>query len=155
MPSDAGFSMLEAVISISLISIMIAGFCTFLIATTSITHRQGGQQAAVHLASDGVELVRAVSGPALPAGLPTSPETKTVSGVTYQRAWSVAVCWQPTAGGTCVVQNNPPSSTGYLKFFKITITVTWPDHGCPTAGCSYATTTLVDGVSTQPLFRTS
>jgi len=141
---------------------MIAALCTFLLTTTSVTHRQGGQQAAVHLAADGVELVRAVSGPELPAGLPSSPETKTVNGVAYQRAWSVVTCWQQLAGPpeppgappSCEAQSTSPG-TGYVKVFKVTVTVTWPDRGCPDPACSYSTATLVDAVSTQPQFNTN
>ena len=150
---DGGYSLLEMLVSMALVNIVMAGVVMFLAQSMSLTRRNGNQQAAVQLAADAMELIHAVSGATLNASVPSSPETKTVNGVAYRRSWSVATCWQPAAGGTCVVQSAAPG-TGYLPFFQLSVTVSWTEPGCRNTLCSFSTTALVNAMTNHPLFNT-
>src|SRR5690349_15205435 len=84
--SDAGFTLVEILVSIMLIGIIMAGLATFFVSSVSVTTQQTGRQAATQLAEDAAEQVRALKGSAVSAGRAqcgtSTPCTTPVTGVT-------------------------------------------------------------------------
>jgi type II secretory pathway pseudopilin PulG len=66
--SDEGFTLVEVLVSMTVVMIVLGSTTAFLVSGMRSTHRQGRQQAAVHLALDGMELARTLRGRALVAG---------------------------------------------------------------------------------------
>src|SRR5687768_311390 len=108
--ADAGFTLLEVVVATALIGITMAASTSFFVSTETVTNLSGGQQAAVQLATEGIEAVRAVPVDALrpavdnlngrwtpPTNPPASddPEHPVRNGMAFARIWSVTECWQP------------------------------------------------------------
>jgi prepilin-type N-terminal cleavage/methylation domain-containing protein len=67
-PTEAGFSLVEFVVSIAVISVVMTALTMFFVTTVSVTSQQSGKQAAVRLADDGIERARALRGSAVTAG---------------------------------------------------------------------------------------
>ncbi len=65
---DRGFGLLEAVMATAVIGILMAGLSVFFVRSMVLVDRQGDAQAAVRVAADASEHVRALRGPALPTG---------------------------------------------------------------------------------------
>ena len=65
---DEGFTLVEVIVSIALMSVVMTALTSFFIATTSATSQQSVRQAAVQLAQDAVESARALKGSALLTG---------------------------------------------------------------------------------------
>jgi prepilin-type N-terminal cleavage/methylation domain-containing protein len=65
---EAGFSLLETIVAISLIGIVMASLSAFLVNTVAVTSQQSGRKGAIQAADDAVELVRALKGSALLTG---------------------------------------------------------------------------------------
>jgi prepilin-type N-terminal cleavage/methylation domain-containing protein len=91
----------------------------------------------------------ATAGSGATAPLPTTYSTDTVDGTVYNQYWYVGTCWQPSSGGACVATDATGSG---VAFYRVVIAVTWPDHRCSGSICSYVATTLISGVSSEPLF---
>ncbi len=66
--TDAGFTLVEASVSLAIIGIVMASVTSFFVRGVRGVHYQGGQQTAAHLAMDGMEQARALRGEALLAG---------------------------------------------------------------------------------------
>jgi prepilin-type N-terminal cleavage/methylation domain-containing protein len=66
--ADAGFTMVEVLVSVAVIGIIMTALTTFFISTVSATGRQGQQQAAIQLATDGAERARAIKSSAVVGG---------------------------------------------------------------------------------------
>ncbi|MDT5037011.1 MAG: hypothetical protein QOE03_2196, partial [Micromonosporaceae bacterium] len=66
--SDAGFTLIEVLVSLVLIGIALTAFTTFFITMISATNGQSTRQAAVQLADGSMEQVRALKGSAVTAG---------------------------------------------------------------------------------------
>ncbi len=75
---DAGFTLVEVVVSLLIISITMAGLTAFFIATVSAAGRHGGRQVGIQLAQDALEQVHALQPTVLLTGrtdCATSPAT--------------------------------------------------------------------------------
>jgi prepilin-type N-terminal cleavage/methylation domain-containing protein len=66
--SDDGFTLVEVLVSITLMAIVMASLSAFFITTVSATDQQSGRQSATQLAQDAVELVRGLKGSAILTG---------------------------------------------------------------------------------------
>lgn len=73
--SDSGFTLVEVIVSILLISIVLSALTTFFVSTTGVTRLQGGRQAAVQLATEAMERARKID----PAALPTGRDQQSVT----------------------------------------------------------------------------
>jgi len=100
--SDAGITLLEVLVSIMLIGIVMTAMTTFFVTAVSATSRQGGEQAAVQLADDATERVRALKGSAVAMGRDkTSSDTQWASPVVgvapyladMQEAWDATATY--------------------------------------------------------------
>jgi type II secretory pathway pseudopilin PulG len=65
---EAGFALLEVIVSLAVITTIMAAVGSFFISSTRLTHRQGLEQGAAQLARDGLETARGLKGPALLEG---------------------------------------------------------------------------------------
>lgn len=161
--ADAGFTLVEVVVSTTLIGLVMAAVTTFFVATVTVTNVSGGQQTAVQLATEGIETARAVPvadlraaadnpqgrwTPPTPDGsVSDDPEQPVRNDVSFARTWTITTCWQPAAGGSCRAE-----AAGYLPFLRVVVTATWPDRHCGTAGCSFSTSTLISNEARDPVF---
>lgn len=163
---DRGFTLLEVLVSLLIVAIVMTAMVTFFVSTTAVLAQQRDRQAAVQLADDGMELVRA-KGTAVAAGrsagtvspvggvdlsgmnqldivgagaqLPLQT-TSTVAGVTYQRYTYVGTCFEPASGGgpvTCT------KATGDVEFYRVVVAVAWQGRGCTGGTCTYVSATLI------------
>lgn len=144
---DAGFTLVEVIVSTLLIGLAMAAVTTFFVSTQQVANVQSGEQSAVQLATDGIEAARALSSADLLTAPPSDPVAPTRNGIVFTRTWSVTSCWQPPAGGSCGTQ-----ASGYLPFLRVVVTVTWRDRVCAAGQCWYSTATLVSASNTEPLF---
>lgn len=65
-----------------------------------------------------------------------------LSGTRYTTTVLIGDCYQPKAGGDCVVATAGPSVS---KLLRVIVIVRWtPGKGCPANECFYQTTTLLD-----------
>ena len=152
---DAGFSLIEVVVSIGVIGVVMASLGTFYVSSQAITRAQATRQVAVQLANDGMERVRAYDPAALPDALPDTPEAESVNGVAYAQHWRWARCAQQTVGPDCVdfAGANPPA--GAVALLRVVVEVTWSESSCPGSACSYETVTLVNTNTRAPTFNTA
>jgi prepilin-type N-terminal cleavage/methylation domain-containing protein len=139
-PADAGFTLVEVLASLAVISVVLAATTTFFIRAMSTIHLQGVRQAAIQVASDGMEQLRAVPGAHALAWVTAraTPATVTTNGVAYERSWTCAA-----DGGAC---------TGASLLIEPTVTVTWRAKGCTADHCSYVTSTRISTALIEPMF---
>lgn len=161
--SDGGFTLLEVMVATALIGVTMAASTSFFVSTERATSLSAGQQTAVQLAMEGIEVVRAVPVTDLrdavgnPGGGWTPPSADPAGSddpgqpvrneVRFDRVWSVNECWQPPAGGNCGGQ-----AVGYLPFLRVVVTVSWPERRCAAALCMFTTSTLVSNETREPVF---
>jgi prepilin-type N-terminal cleavage/methylation domain-containing protein len=65
---DGGFTLIEVLVAIALITMMMAALTKFFVGTGSVNNQQTGKQIAVQLADDGTERVRAIKGSSITTG---------------------------------------------------------------------------------------
>ncbi len=65
---EAGSTLLEILVAVALVGILMTALTTFFVTTVSTTSKQRGKQAAIQLADNAIERVRAVRGSAVTAG---------------------------------------------------------------------------------------
>jgi prepilin-type N-terminal cleavage/methylation domain-containing protein len=84
-------------------------------------------------------------------GLPTAPETIRLTGdsTPYQRWWYVGSCWQPAAGGSCVVVA-AAQQAHYVQMYRIVVAITWPSPDCAGKQCQYAASMLTEATLDDP-----
>ena len=82
------------------------------------------------------------------ASLPTIPTLQTINNLVYNQNWYVGTCWQPTAGLACGTTN----TAGLVALYRVVVAVTWSDKACAGSKCSYVTSTLISGASSEPVF---
>ncbi len=97
---DAGFTLIESVVSLAIIGLVMAALSAFFIRGTSTNLRQGDMQAAVRVATDAMEQARLLQGAALVAGRSQAAVT------TQWVAPGVAPYLDPTK--TLMVWDDPP-----------------------------------------------
>jgi prepilin-type N-terminal cleavage/methylation domain-containing protein len=143
---DGGFSLVEVLVAISLIGVLMTALGSFYVSSLVTTSIQSGRQVATQIATDALERARSLPVGTLEAGLANT--TKRVDNVPYTQAWAVAEC--RFSGSTCVA----PGASEEGEYLRVTVTVTWADQTCPTAGCTYAASTLISRSAIDPLFNT-
>lgn len=147
--SDAGFTLIEVVSAGVVVAIVMAASTTFFIKAMTTINLQGARQAAVQLAMDAMEQLRAVPGSNALSWLTAnaSMPDQTRNGLTYKTAW------------TCVDADSPAKLAAVTKcapgtlMLEPTVTVTFQGNGCPTAGCTYTTKTRISTYSVDPIFQ--
>src|SRR5438477_10104597 len=90
----------------------------------------------------------AAGGSGSTAALPTDPLPVTVNGVTFNENFYIGQCWQPLVGGACAKVSLLATD---IALYRVVVQVTWSEKHCPSNGCSMIATTLISGVSTEPL----
>ena len=139
--TDAGFTLVEVLASLAVIGVVMTAVTTFFVRSMISVDLQGSRQAAIQLASDGMERLREMPGSSVYAFLQSSAATTTITanGIDYQRTWS---CTTDT-GGAC-------QSSSLVIGPKVT--VSWPDKGCAGGMCTYSATTLISTSQIEPIF---
>jgi prepilin-type N-terminal cleavage/methylation domain-containing protein len=139
--TDAGFTLIEVLTSLAVIGVVMTAVTTFFVRSMVSVDLQGSRQAAIQLASDGMERLREMPGSSVYAFLQTSAATSTITanGVDYQRTWS---CKTDT-GAACQASS---------LVIGPTVTVTWPDKACAGGACKYSATTLISTSQIEPIF---
>ena len=192
--------LLESIISITLITVIMAALGVFFTTTIRSSSHLRRDQSAAQLADSAVEQVRsidptsvvsgrdsasvstengaapatvtsnwlntmtAVSDPNAPAGagqvpcpsasscalLPTVAVSTTLNGQAYTTNYYVGSCYraQTSPGTDCT----PTGSSGYIKYLRVVVSVSWPEPTCSNNLCLYLTSTLVDP-SSNPIFN--
>lgn len=135
---DDGFTLVETLVSLGVIGTVLAAVTTFFVQSLISIELSGQRQAAVQVATDGMELVREVPGPSLSAWLTahTAAETVTRNAVPFQRRY-----------------DRDTAYTARPDVLAVRVGVTWSSRGCPAAGCTYWATTLVSTAAADPVFR--
>ena len=97
---EAGFTLIEVLVAITLVTIVMTALTTFFVGTVSATSRQGSRQVAAQLADDAVERVRSLRGSALAIGRDRASSdsqwASPVAGVAPYLAGAVET-WDPDA----------------------------------------------------------
>lgn len=139
-PADAGFTLIEVLASLAVISVVLAATTTFFIRSMVTIDLQGVRQAAIQVASDGMEQLRAVPGAHALAWVTANaaPTEVTSNGVAYERSWSCAA-----DGGAC---------TAGSVLIEPSVKVTWRGKGCPAGRCSYIASTRISTALLEPIF---
>jgi Tfp pilus assembly protein PilV len=197
---DEGYVLLESIISITLITVIMAALGVFFTTTIRSSSHLRRDQSAAQLADSAVEQVRsidptsvvsgrdsasvstengaapaavtsnwlntmtAVSDPNAPAGagqvrcpsasscalLPTVAVSTTLNGQAYATNYYVGSCYraQTSPGTDCT----PTGSSGYIKYLRVVVSVSWPETSCSNNLCLYVTSTFVDP-SSNPIFN--
>lgn len=115
-PDDAGFTLIEVIISVMLIGIVMTSLSTFLVSTMAISSQQSGKQVAIQLAEDATDVVRSLRGSALAVGRDaTSSHTQWNAPVTGVAAYQADMTeyWENAAvagsGATAALPTTPVS----------------------------------------------
>lgn len=133
LKKEAGFTLVETLVSLAVIGVVLTAVSTFFVRSMVITNLEGTRQAAVAVASAGMEQLRAVPGALTLSWLVSNAAaTKVPMGTTtFTRTWDV------------------PSTASLIP---ATEHVTWTSNGCPNNACSYSATTLISTASVEPIF---
>jgi prepilin-type N-terminal cleavage/methylation domain-containing protein len=94
----------------------------------------------------------AANGSGTTAALPTAPLPVTVNGLTFYENFYIGQCWQPLGGGAC---GKSAVQVTDIKLYRVVTQVTWSEKHCPNNGCSLIATSLISGVSIEPLFNSN
>lgn len=165
---DSGFTLLEVLVSLLILAIVMTAMVTFFVSTTAVLAEQRDKQAAIQLADDGMQLVRAkgtalangrVAGTVTPVTgvdlsgmnqlnalgsgtveLPLQTTEGPIAGVTFQRYIYLGTCVEPAKSNGAV---SCTAGTGDVEFYRVVVAVTWPDRRCTGGTCAYASSTLV------------
>jgi type II secretory pathway pseudopilin PulG len=131
--------MLEVIVAIVLIGIVMTALTTFFATIVSITSRQSGEQAAVQLADDGTERVRALKGSAVVAGRDkTSTDTQWASPLATAAPYlaDMRETWDATATFPAGASAPLPTTAKYVTVNGISYGQNWYVGKCwqPQAG---------------------
>lgn len=139
--TDAGFTLVEVLVSLAVIGVVMTAVTTFFVRSMISVDLQGSRQAAIQLASDGMERLREMPGSSVYAFLQTSAASTTVTanGIDYQRTW------------TCKTDTGAACQASSLVIGP-TVTVSWPDKACTGGTCKYSATTLISTSQIEPIF---
>jgi prepilin-type N-terminal cleavage/methylation domain-containing protein len=135
-PRDAGFTLLEVLVALAVISAVLTSMSVFFVRSMTSVNQQGDRQTAVQLAADGMERMREVPGSLVKAWITNqAADVKPVNTITYTRTW------------------DPPRvvSTKPSLLYAV-VRVTWRGRSCPGNLCTYTSSTLVAAADTDPVF---
>jgi prepilin-type N-terminal cleavage/methylation domain-containing protein len=116
---DAGFTMVELVVSIMIFALTIAAIAAGMSTAFNLTRGNRGRSVAANLAAQEMDTVRSTSFANLAIGQLTT--TQTVSGVAYTVARQTEWVTQSGSSGSCGV----PSGQQQLRYLSIVVTVSW------------------------------
>ena len=136
--TDGGFVLLEAIVAISLITVLMTALTALFVTSIKVTNHQRLSQSAVRLATDVIDQARGMG----VGALPTTATDQTIGGTTYHSTYTA--CTLDTTTGTCTT-----GVTGALVRFAVTIT--WPGSDCGSGGCSYSTSVVLSNAA-DPTF---
>ena len=132
-PGDTGFTLVEVLTSLAVIGVVMTAVTTFFVRSMITVDLQGARQAAIQIASDGMERLRQVPGTNAFTWISThATETVTANGIRYKRTWDT-----PT----------------FSALMPVTVRVNWDDKNCPSGVCSYATSTVISTAGVEPIFE--
>jgi prepilin-type N-terminal cleavage/methylation domain-containing protein len=146
---DAGFTLIEVLTALAVVGVVAAASTTFFIRSMITVNLQGTRQAAIQVAADAMEQLRAVPGSRALDWITanaTQPEQKR-NGLTYQIAWS-CVDADSAAKLSALI-----SCTADTLVLQPEVTVTYQGNGCPAGGCAYSTNTRISTYSVDPIFK--
>ncbi len=110
--------------------------------------------AAMEVAGDPM-ITDAAATAGVDAPISTNAQRVTVEGTTYTQNIYVGKCEVYLTGTSeCVYPKGsgaPADTTQILRFFRVVVLETWPDHSCSGGTCDYVATTLVSNAS-EPTF---
>ena len=146
---DAGFTLVEVVTAGAVIAVVLAASTTFFIQSMISINLQGARQAAVQLATDAMEQLRAVPGSLALAWLNSNAGTaqQKRNTVTYRTTWA------------CVDADSPAKLTALTAcavgtiMLEPAVTVAFDSKGCPDDGCKYTMRTRISTYSLDPIFQ--
>jgi type II secretory pathway pseudopilin PulG len=152
--ADGGFVLLEAIVSIALITILMTALTALFVSTMKVTNHQRTNQSAVRLATDLMDQARAqgvkdctgTGAPTCPAlqVLATQP-APTISSITYTPTYALSWCDVPATGvPSC-------GNSGPKPFVQVAVTLTWSGSTCAPSGCTYQTS-MVLSAAADPVF---
>lgn len=145
---DAGFTLVESIVSIMLVSIVAAALTSYLTDSLRLLGHQVDGQTASQLADDAIERVRAFKAPlaGLPPTLPAAT-TDNVNGITYTETWTATACGRAqTASASC-----DTIVSGDVTYYRVVVTLSWLG-ACPSGSCSYQTYALLN-TDADPMFN--
>ncbi|WP_189169465.1 type IV pilus modification PilV family protein [Pilimelia anulata] len=148
---DAGFTLVEALVSIGLVGTVMASLAAFFVSGLAISHDQGQREVAAQLAGDAMDHVRTL--PSADVGervRALAPRTALVNGVPYTQTFTA--CWQPATGGACAATR--PAIAADAALVRVTVTVAWPARECAGGTCRQSTATLVSVADAEPVVET-
>lgn len=132
---DQGFTLVEVLVSLAVIGTVLSATTTFFVKSMTSVNLQGDRQAAIQLASDGMERMREVPGSLVGDWIAdTAPEVLLVNTISYTRTWEAPR----------VVSTDP-------ELTYVAVGVSWRGN-CPNRLCGYTTSTLVSTADTEPVF---
>jgi prepilin-type N-terminal cleavage/methylation domain-containing protein len=135
-PADAGFTLIEVLSALAVVGVVMTAVTTFFVRSMVTVDVQAARQAAIQVAADGMEELRAVPGSQAVQWLTANAAVRdiTSNGLEYQRSWDV------------------PAASAMVN---ATVHVTWKSKGCPSGTCRYSTSTLISTALVEPIFRPS
>ena len=147
---DAGFTLIEVLTALGVIGVVAAASTTFFIRSMVTVALEGAKQAAIQIATDAMEQLRARPGSGALKFI-TDNATGTQqkrNGLTYAISW------------TCVDADSSAKLTALVACSATTLvlqpslTVAYRSQGCPNTGCTYVTRTRISTASIDPIFGT-
>ena len=135
-PADAGFTLIEVLSALAVVGVVMTAVTTFFVRSMVTVDVQAARQAAIQVAADGMEQLRAVPGARALQWITANAAAQEVisNGLKYQRSWDV-----PAAGAVLTA----------------TVRVTWRSKGCTSGTCAYSASTLISTALVEPIFRPS
>jgi len=132
-PADAGFTLVEVLVSLAVIGMVLTAVSTFFVRSMVITNLEGTRQGAVQVAATAMEQLRSVPGALALTWLAdhAAAETVPVGTQVYAKTWDV-----------------PPLTA----LIAATVHVTWTSSSCTGNHCEFSATTLISTATTEPVF---
>lgn len=125
-PRDAGFTLVEVIVAITVFGIIIAGALVGIASVMRITSDNSARAQAVNLAAGAIDTAR-IQAQTNITGMAGSTETPQVDGRTYTVRRTLD--WQYTDGTTNRCSASAAGTTAQLLFLNVHIKVTWPGMG--------------------------
>jgi prepilin-type N-terminal cleavage/methylation domain-containing protein len=153
---DDGFTLIEVISSMAVITVVLAGVTAFFIQSMKTVNLQGQRQGAVQLLTAQMEELRAQPGAPDTSNnngayrwlVSNASSTTTRNGLEYTIRWT---CTDANSGGPCVGPPTPDQST-WTKVLQAQVTVSFQSVNCPPSGCSYTLKTQVSTSKNDPIF---
>lgn len=121
---DAGFSVVEVIVAMSIFVIMTVAVLGILVSSLGGTRSNAQRVQAANIAAQQIEAVRSLRADQVPNGVTTPIASgTTVEGTTYTMTQSAAFLSGDGATSICTSTSTKPT------FKRVTVTVTWPDMG--------------------------